>query len=216
MSGLFVTLEGGEGSGKSTQIRAVAERLRGAGFDVVTTREPGGTPEAERIRDLLVQRDGGAWTPMAECFLFFAARTLHVERLIRPALVAGKIVLCDRFTDSTVAYQSGGGGIDEGKIRSLESLALGNFRPDLTFILDIDPVAGLARSEKRLAAEKSGAARHEDRFERLDLSFHKSLRETYLDIAAREPQRCRIVDATLEAGIISDILAREIAQKAKT
>lgn len=207
--GLFVTFEGGEGSGKTTQIRALGERLRAAGHEVVMTREPGGTPEAEKIRDLLVQRDGGAWTGMAECLLFFAARVMHVQNLIRPALSAGKIVLCDRFTDSTIAYQAGGRGLPGDKVRALAALALDGFEPDLTFILDIDPVEGLRRSESRLATTSNGKEKHEDRFERLDLSFHKNLRQAYLGIARDAPERCRVIEATLERGIITDILEKE-------
>ncbi len=212
--GRFVTFEGGEGAGKTTQIRAVAERLRAAGREVVTTREPGGTPEAEKIRDLLVQRDGGAWTGMAESLLFFAARVMHVHSLIRPAIDSGKIVLCDRFTDSTIAYQAGGRGLSADTVRALAALALDGFGPDLTFILDIDPVEGLRRSEARLATASGGRERHEDRFERLDLSFHRNLRHAYLEIARAEPVRCRVIEATLEQGIITDILDREIRERA--
>lgn len=208
-----MTFEGGEGAGKTTQIRALAGRLAGMGRAVVTTREPGGTPEAEKIRDLLVQREGGAWTGMAESLLFFAARVMHVETLIRPALAAGNIVLCDRFTDSTVAYQSGGRGLAPETIRALESLALDGFRPDLTFILDIDPVEGLRRSEARLAEQTHARARHEDRFERMDLSFHRALRRAYLDIAQAEPGRCRVVDATRAPEAITAILERDIREK---
>lgn len=203
--GFFITLEGGEGAGKSTQIKLLADRLRQSGREVVTTREPGGTPEAEKIRDLLVHRDGGEWTPMAEILLFFAARNMHVETLIRPALAAGKIVISDRFTDSTRAYQSYGHGIDPYLIESLVRVSLQNFEPDLTFILDLDVKTGLARAGKRLTGEESG----EDRFEQLDTAFHERLRRGYLEIAERNPGRCVVVDAARPVGEIADSLARK-------
>lgn len=203
--GFFITLEGGEGAGKSTQIKLLADRLRQSGREVVTTREPGGTPEAEKIRDLLVHRDGGEWTPMAEILLFFAARNMHVETLIRPALAAGKIVISDRFTDSTRAYQSYGHGIDPDLIESLVRVSLQNFEPDLTFILDLDVKTGLARAGKRLTGEESG----EDRFEQLDTAFHERLRRGYLEIAERNPERCVVVDAARPVGEIADSLARK-------
>lgn len=189
--GFFVTFEGGEGSGKSTQIRLLADALRGQGSDVVLTREPGGTPEAETIRAILVRKDGGHWTPMAETLLFFAARVMNVQTLIRPALEAEKIVLCDRFTDSTRAYQCYGHGLDLGHVESFSQLALGGFEPDLTLILDLDVRTGLERSGKRLA----GAGSDESRFESLDVAFHERLRAGYLDIAGRNPERCVVVNA---------------------
>lgn len=210
--GLFITFEGGEGAGKTTQIRILGERLRALGHEVVVTREPGGTPEAEKIRDLLVQREGCAWTGMAECLLFFAARVMHVQNLIRPALEVGKIVLCDRFTDSTIAYQAGGRGLPVEKVRALAALALEGFGPDRTFILDIDPVEGLLRSEARLAGASAMKEKHEDRFERLDLSFHRALRQAYLDIAQAEPERCRIIEGSLEKDLVTGILEREILE----
>lgn len=190
--GLFITLEGGEGTGKTTQISLLAGFLRDRGYDVVTTREPGGTPEAEKIRELLVHRDGGDWTPMAECLLFFTARHMHVETLIKPALAAGKVVISDRFTDSTRAYQSYGHNVlPLDAIESVRQISIGDFEPDLTFILDIDVKTGLKRAGKRLDEDGSG----EDRFEKLDLSFHERLRKGYLDIAARHDGRCRVINA---------------------
>jgi dTMP kinase len=189
--GIFITLEGGEGSGKSTQIRRLADVLIERGRDVVITREPGGTPEAEKIRNLLVHRDGGAWTPMTECLLLFAARLMHVETLIKPALTDGKIVISDRFTDSTRAYQAYGYGLDLKVIEDLNVLVLGDFKPDLTFILDVEVEEGLARAGKRLARDSSG----EDRYEQLGLEFHQRLRSGYLEIAKREPERCHVINA---------------------
>lgn len=209
--GLFITLEGGEGSGKSTQIKTLAARLRDEGHEVVTTREPGGTPEAEKIRDLLVKRDGGAWTPVAEILLLFAARQMHVENLIKPALAAGKIVISDRFTDSTRAYQSYGHGAAAGMVEGINKLALDGFSPDLTFILDVPVETGLARAGKRLKRDKSG----EDRFENLDTSFHERLRQGYLDIARKEPDRCVVVDASQPMEKIAALLAEKTLARLK-
>ncbi len=196
MSGLFITFEGGEGSGKTTQINRLAQTLTAAGHKVITTREPGGTPEAEKIREFIVQREGGDWSSMAECLLLFAARVMHVDKIIRPALEEGKIVISDRFTDSTRAYQGYGRGFDLAKMEELNDMVLGGFGPDLTFILDVEPKMGLSRSERRLAAEILDAAQTEDKFERMDTSFHEKIRQGFLDIAANEPERCRALDAT--------------------
>ncbi len=203
--GLFITLEGGEGSGKTTQIKRMQAALEKAGRHVVVTREPGGTPEAEKIRALLVQRDGGQWTPMAECLLLFAARTMHVETLIKPALAEGKIVISDRFTDSTRAYQGYGHGMDFNKIESLNKIAIDGFKPDLTFILDLPVRTGLARAGKRM--NRDGSA--EDRFERLEIGFHEQMRQGYLDVAKHDPDRCVVVDA--EQGI-DDVTAAIMAR----
>lgn len=190
--GIFITLEGGEGAGKSTQIRMLSTALEQQGYDVVVTREPGGTPEAEKIRDFLVKRDGGNWTPMAECLLLYAARQIHVEHLIKPALAAGKIVISDRFADSTRAYQSFGHGLPLETVENLNRLALHDFAPDITFILDLPVEEGLARAGRRLTAADS----QEDRFERLGSAFHERLRKGFLEIAARDVGRCRVIDAT--------------------
>lgn len=206
--GLFITLEGGEGSGKSTQLKRLAETLRGKGRNVVTTREPGGTPDAEKIRNLLVQRDGGEWTPMAECLLLYASRVMHVEKLIRPALAEGKIVISDRFADSTRAYQAYGHGMNPQIIEQLNALALGDFKPDLTFILDIDAEEGLKRAGHRL----SNTASTEDRFERLGIPFHQRLRMGFLEIAQKEPDRCMVINAAREP----DDVAKEIEEKVFT
>lgn len=198
MRGLFITFEGGEGAGKSTQSRRLKSALEELGRDVVLTREPGGTPEAEKIRDLLVQRDGGNWTPMAECLLFFAARQMHVETLIKPAIADGKIVICDRFTDSTIAYQGYGHGFDISTIREVEKLTLGGFKPDLTFILDLPVSEGLQRSLKQKVTA-TGKENTEDRFEKLQSDFHEKLRQGFLDIASKDTQRCVVIDARQSA-----------------
>ncbi len=199
--GIFITFEGGEGSGKSTQAKRLAAQLQSQGFDVVLTREPGGTNEAEKIRALLVDRDGGNWSPLEECLLLFAARAHHVRTLIQPALDAGKAVVCDRFTDSTKAYQGYGLGLSLDKIEVIEREALGDFKPDLTFLLDIPAKDGLARSSKRLSDENST----EDRYENLALGFHEMLRKGFLEMATHEPERFRVIDASLT---IDDITAQ--------
>lgn len=162
---LFITFEGGEGSGKTTQINRLSQELLNLKHKVITTREPGGTPEAENIRNLIVQRDAGDWTPMAETLLLFAARVMHVDKIIKPALAENKTVICDRFTDSTMAYQGYGHQTDIDQIKAINDLSLGGFEPDLTFILDIDPEEGLQRSDRRLAAEKFQVKQREDRYE---------------------------------------------------
>jgi dTMP kinase len=198
MSGVFVSFEGGEGTGKSTQLKLLAGTLLAQGLPVVQTREPGGTPEAEALRALLVSGDRGRWTVEAEALLNYAARSSHLVKIIRPALAAGKIVLCDRFSDSTRAYQGHAGGCDLGLLNSLEASIVGSTRPDLTLILDIDPITGLERAKAR----REGS---EDRYERKGHEFHQRLREGFLIIAKAEPVRCRIIDAS---GSIEAVKAR--------
>lgn len=195
MAGFFITFEGGEGTGKTTQINRLAQHLTQAGHKVLTTREPGGTPEGEKIRDLLVQRDGGNWTPMSEILLFYAARDMLVNNVIKPALNEDKIVICDRFFDSTIAYQGYGHDFDKDAIKTLNTAVLGDFKPDLTFVLDIDPEIGLKRSDRRLAAEALSIKQKEDRFENLNIEFHTRLRDGFLEIAKQNPNRCLVVDA---------------------
>lgn len=194
MRGLFITFEGGEGTGKTTQSRLLKDYFTAQGREVILTREPGGTPEGEKIRNLLVQRDGGDWTAMAECLLFFAARHMHVEKVIAPALAAGKIVICDRFTDSTIAYQGYGHGFDRKKLEQISKITLDSFSPDLTFLLDLDPFLGLKRSLGQ-NQESTGLQQTEDRFEQLELEFHEKLRKGFIDIAKANPKRVRIIPA---------------------
>lgn len=189
MAGLFITFEGGEGSGKSTQIRRLAAKLQEQGRDVLVTREPGGTPEAEAVRGLLVSGDVARWTAKSEALLNYAAREQHLEQVIRPALAAGRTVLCDRFMDSTRAYQGYAGGCEMGFIDALERAIVGATRPNLTLMFDLDPTIGLARAKTR------GDLVAEDRYERKGLAFHQKLREGFLDILRREPKRCRFIDA---------------------
>lgn len=184
--GLFLTLEGPEGAGKSLLAGSLAERMRASGREVVLTREPGGTPAAEALRAIAL---GTPLHPRAELFVFLAARAEHVEALIRPALARGAVVVCDRFSDSTVAYQGYGLGLGADRVRSLCEEAAGGVRPDLTLLLDLPPEVGFAR--------RADARR--DRIERRDDAFHDRLRQGFLAEAAREPQRIRVLDATCQA-----------------
>jgi dTMP kinase len=197
MAPLFITFEGGEGSGKSTQIRRLAEKLSARGRDVLMTREPGGTPEAEAVRALLVSGDVARWTAKSEALLNYAAREQHLEQVVRPALAQGRTVLCDRFMDSTRAYQGYAGGCDLSFIDALERAIVGETRPRLTLIFDLDPAVGLSRARAR------GDALAEDRYERKGLAFHKKLREGFLDILRKEPARCRLVDAAQDADAVA-------------
>jgi len=190
---MFISFEGGEGAGKTTQIAMLESKLAAQGRNIVMTREPGGTPEAEKIRNLLVQRDGGDWTPTAEAMLFFTARHMHWNTKIKPALDVGDVVICDRFTDSTVAYQGYGHGFDLDILYNIKQLAIGDAAPDLTFILDIPVNEGLARAGKRMENDNGGTT--EDRFERIGSEFHERLRQGYLSIAKLNPKRCHVIDA---------------------
>jgi dTMP kinase len=185
--GRFITLEGGEGAGKSTQLKRLGERLRAAGLEVVATREPGGSPGAEAIRELVLNGAADRWSAITETLLMYAARRDHIERVIEPALSRGSWVICDRFADSTRAYQGAGGGTEPALIAALEGKVLGETRPDLTLIFDIPPETGLQRAEARGG---------EMRFESKGLAFHQRLRESFLAIARAEPGRCALIDAT--------------------
>lgn len=186
-SGRFITFEGGEGSGKSTQLRRLVDRLTEAGIDVVATREPGGTPGADAIRALLVEGAADRWDAVTEALLHFAARRDHLEAVIRPALARGHWVVCDRFTDSTMAYQGYGHQLGVPFVDALDRLVTGGAKPDLTFILDIDPEAGLGRA--------AGRAGDETRYESFDKAFHERVREGFRTIAAGDPARCALIPA---------------------
>lgn len=188
--GRFITFEGGEGAGKSTQARLLAERLSGLGVEVIQTREPGGSPLAERLRTAILSGAVAPLGPMAEALAFSAARIDHLDKLIRPALDRGAWVICDRFLDSTRAYQGAQGAIDPGAIRALESIVVGETWPDLTIILDLPATTGLERA----AARRGGGAT--DRFEGEAITFHEGLRKAFLDIARNEPDRALVIDAT--------------------
>ncbi|HXQ16306.1 MAG TPA: dTMP kinase [Caulobacteraceae bacterium] len=203
--GRFITLEGGEGAGKSTQARRLGERLTALGKAVVVTREPGGSPGAETIRELLVTGQVDRWSPVTETLLMYAARRDHIERAIAPALAAGAWVVSDRFADSTRAYQGAGGGAPASLIQTLERHVLSETRPDLTLILDLPADVGMARTMARNHAET--------RFEAKGAAFHQRLREGFLAIARVEADRCVVIDAsqdveTVEAAIWAAVEAR--------
>jgi dTMP kinase len=201
--GRFITLEGGEGAGKTTQLRRLSDALRSDGHDVLSSREPGGSPGAEEIRALIVSGELGRWDAVTEALLLYAARRDHLERTIRPALAAGRWVLCDRFADSTMAYQGYGHGLGRAAVADLHRAAIGDFRPDLTLILDLPVETGLRR-----AAKRAGQGIAEDRFERMGRAFHQRLREGFLDIARQEPDRCRVIDADRDAdAVAADLIA---------
>jgi len=204
--GRFITFEGGEGSGKSTQIRMLADRLEDEKIKVVLTREPGGSPGAEIIRHLLLSGVGKLLGPEAETLLFAAARDDHVHQVIKPALEQGSWVLCDRFTDSTAAYQGKVGNVNPAMIEALERVTIGGLKPDVTFILDVPVAVGLQRAIKRRGKAMA------DRFEQENMEFHEKLRTAYREIAASDPQRCVLIDANADA----DEIARRIWESLRT
>src|SRR5450631_4211192 len=195
--GRFITFEGGEGSGKSTQIQTLADRLNGAKLRAIVTREPGGSPGAEIIRHLVLSGMGKLLGPDAETLLFAAARDDHVRTVIQPALIQGVWVLCDRFSDSTRAYQGSLGKVAPAVLDAMERVTIGDLKPDLTIILDVPVEIGMQR-----AAARRGAGMP-DRFEAEDLKFHQELRDAYRQIAAGEPQRCVLIDATADPGTVA-------------
>ena len=194
-AGRFITFEGGEGTGKSTQIRLLDAFLGRRGLETATTREPGGTPGAEAIRALLVAGDPDRWDAATEALLMTAARRDHAEKVIRPALQRGAWVLCDRFADSTMAYQGYAGGMPRDGLEALYRFALGTLVPDLTIILDLPADEGLKRARVRLGARPETRLGAETRFEDRALAFHEAVRDAFLDIARREPDRCVVIDA---------------------
>lgn len=202
--GFFISFEGGEGAGKSTQIRRLADTLLAAGHEVVVTREPGGSPGAEAIRDLLVNGAADRWSSVTESLLMYAARRDHLERVIRPALARDAIVLCDRFADSTRAYQGAGGDAPASLIAALEAHVLGGTVPVLTLILDLPAEVGLQRAEAR-----GGAAR----FESKGLAFHERLRAGYLEIARQEPERCEVIDANAPLDAVTAAIWDVVTQR---
>ncbi len=208
MPSLFITFEGGEGSGKTTQLKALLTHLRSTGRGAVETRDPGGTPIGKQIRALLLDRDNIWMTPATELLLYEASRAQLVHEVIRPALAAGRIVLCDRFTDSTVAYQGYGRGLDLDLIARLNALATGGLRPDLTFLLDLDPAVGLLRATQRMAERQQ----QHDRIEGEVLAFHQRIRTGYRTIAAAEPERVTILDASGELAEIEARIRRRVDQ----
>ena len=200
-SGKFITFEGGEGSGKSTQARLLWDRLKARGIDALLTREPGGSPFAERVRALLLDPAIPSHAPLSEALLFYAARADHLDKTIRPALAAGRWIICDRFSDSTRVYQGAAGGLDAETLDALERLVVVPTRPHLTFILDLSPLEGLARARAR-GTLAGGAGAPADPFEGRDPAFHEHLRKGYAAIAKAEPRRCALVDAAKPTDVI--------------
>jgi dTMP kinase len=200
----FITLEGGEGAGKSTQVHALAKRLTALGHSVTVTREPGGAPGAEAIRSLLVSGDTARWSPRAEMLLHFAAREDHLVHTIRPALARGDWVISDRFVDSTYAYQGIGQGTDSDEIDMLASMVIGDDMPVLTLILDLPVETGLSRARTRGG---------DDRYERMGTPFHEALRRAFLDIAVTHPSRCVVIDATHSAEAVSEQIWKIVVER---
>lgn len=203
MIGKFITFEGVEGVGKTTNLNFVAEKLKAKGYSVLVTREPGGTQMGEEIRDILLAHRHEEVSPVAELLLMFAARAQHIERIIRPALQEGKMVLCDRFTDASYAYQGGGRNVDKEKIQSLEQLVQGTLRPDYTFLLDAPPEIGLKRAKNRS---------HADRFEKEEVQFFERVRASYLERAKQYPERYAIVDASRTIQEVQKVLEEELTR----
>lgn len=204
--GLFVTLEGGEGAGKSTLARGLQAKLEHAGIPVLMTREPGGTPKGEEIRKVLLSGVASKMGAMTEALLFAAARDEHLKQIIRPALDEGKTVICDRFADSTRAYQGYVGGVERGMIERIDKLIVGDTQPDITFIVDVPPEKGLARAKLR-----TGRA---DRFESEEIGFHRKLRAAFYDIAGRFPQRCIVLDGEQTAEAVLEKAWNALAERA--
>ncbi len=205
IKGKFITFEGGEGSGKSTQLTRLADWLKGEGLTVITTREPGGAPSAEVIRKLLVEGDVDRWQPITEVLLHYAARAEHIAHTVIPALQDGAWVLSDRYADSTIAYQGYGHGLNRDTIDAVHGVVTGDLAPDLTLILDISVEKGLERAH--------GRAHLEDRYERMGESFHERVRAGFLDIATQHPERCVVIDATQGMDDVTTQIVRYLQER---
>ena len=208
-TGRFITFEGGEGTGKSTQVKLLGERLNRAGFATVITREPGGSPFAERVRDVILDPQTPPHSALSEALLFYAARADHLEKRIRPARSAGQWVISDRFSDSTRVYQTLAGGLPLATFETLERLVVGDARPDLTLLLDLPAELGLERARQRRESGGTGppssdGARAADAYEARDISFHARLRDGFLALARAEPDRCVVIDARQPIDAIAD------------
>ncbi|MAZ03222.1 MAG: dTMP kinase [Sneathiella sp.] len=203
--GKFITLEGGDGSGKSTQSRLLAEFLETRSVETLLTREPGGAPGADEIRELILTGDPDRWDAVGETLLFYASRRNHLRLTIWPALEEGRWVISDRFADSTMAYQGYGNQLGEEAVQRIHDFAVGSFAPDLTFIFDIPAEEGLKRT--------MGRTHDEVRFEKMDLSFHERLRDGFLDIARKNPDRCILIDATRSVDAIQQELRETVAAR---
>ena len=198
MNNLFITFEGGDGSGKSTQVNLLKDYLDNLNFETIKTREPGGTPSAEILRDLLTTGEVEKWTPMSEALLMWASRYEHLIQVIEPALNLGKNVICDRFYDSTYAYQGVAHNLGIDKMEKLKKIIIGDIEPDVTFVLDIDPKVGLKRSLDR--------SNQENRFESYNIDFHNKIRSAFLEIAKKNKNRCVVVDASLNEQEINNLI----------
>ena len=198
MNNLFITFEGGDGSGKSTQVNLLKDYLDNLNFETIKTREPGGTPSAEILRDLLTTGEVEKWTPMSESLLMWASRYEHLIQVIEPALNSGKNVICDRFYDSTYAYQGVAHNLGIDKMEKLKKIIIGDIEPDVTFVLDIDPKVGLKRSLDR--------PNQENRFESYNIDFHNKIRSAFLEIAKKNKNRCVVVDASLNEQEINNLI----------
>ena len=198
MNNLFITFEGGDGSGKSTQVNLLKDYLDNLNFETIKTREPGGTPSAEILRDLLTTGEVEKWTPMSEALLMWASRYEHLIQVIEPALNSGKNVICDRFYDSTYAYQGVAHNLGIDKMEKLKKIIIGDIEPDVTFVLDIDHKVGLKRSLDR--------PNQENRFESYNIDFHNKIRSAFLEIAKKNKNRCVVVDASLNEQEINNLI----------
>jgi dTMP kinase len=207
VKGYFITVEGIEGVGKSSQVETIRAWLDARGRRVVMTREPGGTPLAERLRELVLRPQGEPVGPVSELLMMFAARSVHLDNLVRPALAEGSVVVCDRFTDATYAYQGTGRGIADAAIAGLENLVQGSLRPDLTLLLDAPAELGLARAAQRLALGST------DRFETERVEFFRRVRDKYLERARMEPDRFEVIDGTGELAQVSASVERVLARR---
>ena len=201
----FITLEGGEGAGKSTQAKRLAKTLEARGIPLCLTREPGGSPGAEEIRTLLVEGEPGRWNPLTETLLLFAARSDHLAHIIRPALARGQWVICDRFTDSTHAYQGIGRGLEESTIAAIDAAVTQTFKPDLTIILDVPVEQGLSRAGAR--------GPDEARFERFDHAFHQRLRDYFRTLTEREPTRCVLIDGSASPDAVAAVIWETVSKR---
>lgn len=207
MTGRFITFEGGEGSGKSSQINLLKSKLMDKGIEIICTREPGGTPSAEILRELVTIGEVNKWEPMTEALLMFASRYEHTKNLITPSLKKGNWVICDRYYHSTYAYQGIGHGLGLEAMEMLKKITIGEIEPDLVFFLDIDPLEGIKRTQNRDT--------NEDRFENMDISFHEKLRQAFLDFSKTNFDNYIIIDASQEIDKISDIIFEEIKKRFK-
>ncbi len=212
--GQFITFEGGEGTGKSTQVAHLAVRLRAAGLTVTLTREPGGSAFAERLRAIILDQTVAPTSPLAQALSFYAARADHLDVIIRPALATNQWVLCDRFADSTRVYQGAAGGLDQAALGALDTLVVGDTQPALTILLDLDPKVGLARADRRRqTAATPGAFLRADTFEGRHLEFHQRLRDGFLALAKSEPHRIAIFDAFQNELVLADQIWRHVSAR---